>query len=220
MSPKSPPHPWLKPGVLVGALIPLTVMLWRGTRGELGADVIATVLNQLGYLALTLLVATLLCTPLKIVTGWAWGIRLRRMLGLLAFLYASLHFLTYLVVDQSLNMRAVIADIAKRKFILVGFLALLILIPLAITSTNKMVRRLGFARWKRLHRLAYVAGCLGAIHFIWRVKIDVREPLVFATILAAGLAMRAFVALRTRAKKRRPRSVSAPSPSLPAARSL
>jgi sulfoxide reductase heme-binding subunit YedZ len=200
--PENTPLPWLKPGVFVGALAPVAVIIWRGTHGQLGADIVATVLNQFGYLALTLLVASLLCTPLKIVTGWSWSIRLRRMLGLFAFLYASLHFLTYLLVDQSLNLRAVFEDITKRSFILVGFLALMILIPLAITSTNKMVRRLGFVRWKRLHRLVYVAGCLGATHFIWRVKVDLREPLIFSTIVAVALAMRVLNVLRTRERKK------------------
>ena len=147
--------------------------------------------------------ASLLCTPLKIAGGWSWGVRLRRMLGLFAFFYASLHFLTYLIVDQSLNLRAVFDDVTKRNFILVGFLALVTLIPLAITSTNGMVRRMGFVRWKRLHRLAYVAGCLGALHFIWRVKVDLREPAIFASILAAGLVLRGFDTVRKRRRKRR-----------------
>jgi len=198
--PQNVPHPWLKPGVFVGGLIPLIVLIWRGTHGLLGADVVAVVLNQLGYLALTFLAATLLCTPLKIVAGWTWGIRLRRMLGLFAFFYASLHFLTYLVVDQTFNLDAVLADITKRKFILAGFLALVILIPLAITSTQKMTRRMGFVRWKRLHRFAYLAGCLGAIHFVWRVKIDVLEPLIFFAIITGGLALRAFEAFRSTKK--------------------
>jgi len=199
--PQNVPYPWLKPGVFAGSLIPLVVMTWRGTRGELGADIVAIVLNEFGYLALIFLAATLLCTPLKIVTGWTWGIRLRRMLGLFAFFYASLHFLTYVVVDQTLNLGAVLADIAKRKFILVGFLTLVIMIPLAITSTQKMTRRLGFVRWKRLHRLVYLAGCLGAIHFIWRVKIDLLEPFIFFAIIAGGLALRVFEAFRKPEKK-------------------
>jgi sulfoxide reductase heme-binding subunit YedZ len=180
-SPKAP-LPWLKPGVFVGALVPIPVIVWRGTHGQLGADIIATVL--------------------KIVTGWSWGIRLRRMLGLFAFFYASLHFLTYFVVDHALNLQIVVEDITKRKFILVGFLTLVLMTPLAITSTNKMVRRMGFVRWKRLHRLAYVAGCLGVIHFIWRVKADVREPLIFAGILGAAFALRLLDVLRTRTQKK------------------
>jgi sulfoxide reductase heme-binding subunit YedZ len=200
--PQNARHPWLKPGVFVGALVPLAVIAWRGTHGQLGADVVAIVLNQFGYLALTFLAAALLCTPLKIATGWTWGIRLRRMLGLFAFFYAALHFLTYFVVDQALNLRAVLADIAQRRFILVGFLTLVILVPLAVTSTQRMVRRMGYARWKRLHRLAYLAGCLGAVHFVWRVKKDLREPLIFCAVIAAGLAFRGFDALRQRARKR------------------
>ncbi len=198
---KKGPLPWMKPGVFAGSLVPIPVMIWRGVHGELGADIVATVLNQLGYLALTFLTASLLCTPLKIVTGWTWGIRLRRMLGLFAFVYAALHFLTYLLVDQSLNLPIIIEDITKRKFILVGFTTLVILIPLAVTSTNRMVKRMGFVQWKRLHRLAYVAGCLGVIHFIWRVKADLREPLTFAGIIAASLALRAMHSLRARTKK-------------------
>ena len=132
---------------------------------------------------------------------------MRRMLGLFAFFYASLHFLTYFIVDQSLDLSMVIADITKRKFILVGFLALVTLIPLAWTSTKNAVKRMGFARWKLLHRLAYVAGGLGVIHFIWRVKIDLREPLIFAAILSTGFALRIFEMLRKRAKK--PRKVVA-----------
>lgn len=201
MPAKPRPHPWLKPGVFIGACVPLAVIIWRGTHGQLGADIVATVLNQLGYLALTFLVASLMCTPLKIATGWTWGIRLRRMLGLFAFFYASLHFLTYFVVDQSLDLSMVIADITKRKFILVGFLTLVILIPLAWTSTNNAVKRMGFARWKILHRLAYVAGSLAVIHFIWRVKADVREPMIFAVILGTGFLLRIVDALRKRAKR-------------------
>jgi sulfoxide reductase heme-binding subunit YedZ len=192
----------MTPGVFIGACVPLAAIIWRGTHGQLGADAVASVLNQLGFLALTLLVASLMCTPLKIVTGWTWPIRLRRMLGLFAFFYASLHFLTYFIVDQSLDLSMVIADITKRKFILVGFLALVTLIPLAWTSTKNAVKRMGFARWKLLHRLAYVAGSLGVIHFIWRVKIDLREPLIFATILGVGFALRILDSVRKKAKKR------------------
>lgn len=204
MTVKSPPHPWLKPGVFAGAPIPIVVMAWQAANGQLGADPVAAILNQFGYLALMFLVATLLCTPLKIVTGWTWGIRMRRMLGLYAFLYASLHFLTYLVIDQNLNLGVLLSDIAKRKFILVGFLALLIMVPLAITSTNTMVRRLGFARWKLLHRLTYLACGLAAIHFIWRVKVDLLEPIVFTVIIGAALALRLIDTLRPQSRKPAP----------------
>jgi len=200
MPPRPSPQPWLKPGVFAGALVPLVVMIGLAATNMLGADPVALALNQFGYLALTFLAATLLCTPAKILLGWTWPIRLRRMLGLFAFFYASLHFLTYAVVDQSLNVGAVIADITKRNFILVGFLALVLMVPLALTSTNKMVRRLGFPRWKRLHRLTYIVGCLGAIHFYWRVKADIREPVVFAGVIGAALAIRLVDALYHRLK--------------------
>ncbi|MEW5876116.1 MAG: protein-methionine-sulfoxide reductase heme-binding subunit MsrQ, partial [Candidatus Zixiibacteriota bacterium] len=195
MPPRPSPQPWLKPGVFAGALVPLAVMIGLAATNMLGADPVALALNQFGYLALTFLAATLLCTPAKILLGWTWPIRLRRMLGLFAFFYAALHFLTYAVVDQSLNVGAVITDITKRNFILVGFLALVLMVPLALTSTNKMVRRLGFPRWKRLHRLTYIVGCLGAIHFYWRVKADIREPVVFAGVIGAALAIRLVEAL-------------------------
>jgi sulfoxide reductase heme-binding subunit YedZ len=201
--PKNAPQPWLKPGVFAGALIPLVVTLWRGLTGALGADVVAVVLNQLGYLALTFLAASLLCTPVKILTGSGVAVRLRRMLGLFAFFYAGLHFLTYLIVDQGANLSAVLEDITKRNFILAGFLALVLLIPLAATSTNGAVRRMGFSRWKRLHRLAYVAGGLGALHFIWRVKTDYREPLVFVALIAAGFVLRAVAAFQSHVRPRK-----------------
>lgn len=200
MPPRPSPQPWLKPGVFAGALVPLAVMIGLAATNMLGADPVALALNQFGYLALTFLAATLLCTPAKILLGWTWPIRLRRMLGLFAFFYAALHFLTYAVVDQSLNVGAVITDITKRNFILVGFLALVLMVPLALTSTNKMVRRLGFPRWKRLHRLTYIVGCLGAIHFYWRVKADIREPVVFAGVIGAALAIRLVEALYHRLK--------------------
>lgn len=204
MGARSAPHPWLKPGIFVGCLAPLGIMIWRGSQGQLGADLVASVLNQLGYLALTLLVASLSCTPMKILTGWTWPIRLRRMLGLFAFFYAALHFLTYFVVDQGLDLQTVFADIVKRKFILVGFCALVVLLMLARTSTQAAVKRMGFARWKRLHRLAYLAGSLAAVHFIWRVKADLREPLIFLAILGIGLLLRVLDKWRSQARKVRP----------------
>ncbi len=186
------PLPWLKPGVFAGSLIPLAVTGWRGFHDQLGADAVAAALNQLGYLAFLFLTATLLCTPVRIASGWSWPVRLRRMLGLFAFFYASLHFLMYFTVDQSLNLRDIYNDIMKRKFILAGFLTLLILIPLAATSTNRMIRRLGFLRWKLLHRLSYLAGILASLHFIWRVKKDLTEVLIFCAILTFGFLIRIF----------------------------
>ena len=196
--PGTVPLPWLKPALLAGALVPLVVMIARGLNGELGANPIGEALNQLGLLALIFLVAALVCTPLKLLFGWTWPIRIRRMLGLLAFFYAALHVSTYTGLDQFFDWPAIYADVTKRKFICVGLAAFVLLIPLALTSTNAAVKRLGFVRWKRLHRLAYVVPILAVVHFILRVKKDEREPMTYAVILAALLAIRVAAAARDR----------------------
>jgi methionine sulfoxide reductase heme-binding subunit len=184
------PYPWLGPGVLMGALVPLAAIAWRGWHGELGATPIAQALNQVGLVALVFLVAALACTPAKRLFGWTWPMRIRRELGLLGFFYALLHVGTYVGLDQGFDWAAIWADVSKRKFIFVGALAFVLLIPLAATSTAGSVRRLGHARWARLHRLAYIAPMLVALHFYWRVKSDVSEPLVYAAVLATLLAAR------------------------------
>lgn len=194
----NPSLSWLKPAFLVGGLSPLAVMALDFARGTLGANPIERALNQTGMLALTVLVASLACTPLKTVAGWTWPMRVRKLLGLLAFFYALLHFTIYVVLDQGLRLDALLADIAKRPFITVGFLALVLLVPLAVTSTQRMVRRLGFPRWQRLHRLVYVAVSLGVVHFVWRVKQDVTEPLVYGGVLALLFALRVAESLRKR----------------------
>jgi sulfoxide reductase heme-binding subunit YedZ len=205
---RKPPHPWLKPGVFVGALAPLAILLRRAWTGALGADPVAEALNQLGLVALIFLVASLACTPLKTIFGWTWPIRIRKELGLFAFFYAALHVLTYSGIDQRLDFRAILADVVKRKFIFVGFAAFVSLIPLAVTSTQGSVKRLGFARWKRIHRLAYVAGALASIHFIWRVKADVREPVLYAGMLGTLLVVRAVTYARARFAGNEPRRAS------------
>ena len=186
----SGPVPFLKPAVFAGSLFPVVALAIRAARGQLGANPIATGLNQLGLVALVFLVASLACTPLKLLFGWTWPIRIRRMLGLFAFFYALVHVATYSGIDQGFDWKAILADVTQRKFIFVGFAAFVLLIPLAATSTDKMVRRLGFARWKLLHRSAYVAAILGVIHFVWRVKKDLTQPAIFAALLAALLAVR------------------------------
>jgi sulfoxide reductase heme-binding subunit YedZ len=195
-------RPWLKPAVFAGAFAPLVLILWQAIRGELGANPVAEALNRLGLTALVFLLASLACTPLRETLGWTWPIALRRMLGLFAFFYACLHFGTYAVLDQSLHGAAILADVTKRKFIFVGFSAFVLLIPLAATSTAAAVRRLGFQRWKRLHRLVYVIGILGAVHFWLRVKKDVREPAIYAAVLAVLLLARVGVVIRDRARRR------------------
>jgi len=201
----SSPTPWLNPALVVGGLSPLLLLAVQGPRGELGPNAIEAALHQTGLLALVLLLASLACTPLRLVAGWTWPARVRRTLGLLAFTYAVAHFLVYAVLDQGLAWSALWADVTERPFITVGFAALVLLVPLALTSTNRWVRRLGFPRWQRLHRLAYVAAALGVVHFVWRVKKDATEPLVYGAVLSLLLAIRVGEALR----KRRARAAAA-----------
>ncbi|WP_375761529.1 sulfite oxidase heme-binding subunit YedZ [Corallococcus exercitus] len=190
--------PWLNPAIAVGGLAPLVQLAVLGARGELGANGIEFALNQTGLFALAVLIASLACTPLRLVTGWTWPARIRRTLGLLAFTYAAAHFLTYAVLDQGLDVRAMAEDVFTRPFITVGFTALMLLAPLAVTSTNTWVRRLGFPAWQRLHRLAYVAAVLGVVHFVWRVKKDVTEPVLYGAVLALLFAVRVGEAVRKR----------------------
>jgi methionine sulfoxide reductase heme-binding subunit len=199
---KRGPYPWLKPGVLCGSLAPLAVIILRATQGGLGANPVAEVLNELGLLTLVFLVASLACTPLKAIVGWTWPIRLRRMLGLFVFFYAVLHLCTYTALDQGFDWRAIWEDVTKRRFIYVGFSAFMLLIPLAITSTSCAVKRMGFVNWKRLHRLAYVAAVLGIVHFTWRVKKDMREPMTYAAVLGLLFLVRVLFSLHERLRTR------------------
>jgi sulfoxide reductase heme-binding subunit YedZ len=189
---------WLKPAIVTGALVPLAATLADAARGALSANPIAEALNRFGLLALIFLILALAMTPLRALFGWAWPIRVRRMVGLFAFFYAALHLTTYVAIDQGLALGAVFEDVLKRKFIFVGFAAFLLLVPLAITSTNAMVRRLGYRNWQRLHRIAYAATILGVIHFVWRVKTDVTEPAIYGALLAALLGFRVVRAIRNR----------------------
>lgn len=204
------PFPWLKPGVFAGALVPLAGLALQGARGTIGADPVAIVLNRFGLLALIFLLACLACTPAKILLGWTWPVRIRRMLGLFAVFYAALHFVTYVAVDQGFDWRVLWADVTQRKFMIVGFAAFLTLLPLAATSTDASVRRLGFQRWKALHRLVYLAAGLAVVHFLWRVKLDITQPLTYAVLLGALLLVRLGQSVRTR----RARARRAPAASL------
>lgn len=188
------------PKVLVWALAPAPAALtaFRFATDRLGANPIAEALNALGLWTLILLLASLACTPIKILTGWNWPLRIRRLVGLFAFFYGCLHFGVYLGLDQLFDWGEIGKDIVKRRFITVGFAAFVLMVPLAVTSTNRMVKRLGFRRWKLLHRLVYVIAVLGVIHFVWRVKGDQAEPWIYAGVLAALLAVRVVDALRPR----------------------
>lgn len=184
------PYAWLKPGVFIGCLVPLALMLSEAARGQLGADPIAIALNRLGLLALITLVGSLAATPLRLVLGWSWPLRLRRMLGLFAFFYACLHVGLYVAIDQGFDLSAILEDVKERKFITAGFAAFVVLVPLAATSPLRVRRALGPKRWQRLHRLVYLAAALAALHFIWRVKRDLTEPALYAMIIAALLITR------------------------------
>lgn len=179
----------LKPLVLVGGLVPFGLLLWGAWRGDLGANPLETVTHTTGDWALRFLLLTLAMTPLRRLLGQAWPLQLRRMLGLFAFFYASMHLLVWLVLDQEMAWRNILADIAERPYVTVGFLAWLLLVPLALTSTRGAMRRLG-RNWSRLHRLVYPIGILGVLHFLWLVKADLFEPLVYGVILALLLAFR------------------------------
>jgi sulfoxide reductase heme-binding subunit YedZ len=157
--------------------------LWAAWADTLGAEPIESITHRTGDWTLRLLLITLTVTPLRRFTGWGELVRLRRMLGLFAFFYAVLHLLTYLVLDQGLDLAFVAEDIVEHPYVLVGFSSFLLLVPLAATSTNSMMRRLGGRRWKQLHRLVYVAASGGVLHFLWLVKSDLREPLLYAALL-------------------------------------
>jgi len=179
--------------------VPFASIAWRIYRHRLGANPITTALNQIGLLALIFLIASLSCTPLKIAFGWTWPLRVRRTLGLCAFFSALTHFSVYFALDQNFALGSVIKDVLKRPFIAVGFAALVLLVPLAVTSTKRSVSRLGFPRWQSLHRLAYPIGVLGVTHFYLRVKADHTQPISYGLVLALGFALR----LAARAKKSR-----------------
>ncbi|MCY4452956.1 MAG: sulfoxide reductase heme-binding subunit YedZ [Immundisolibacterales bacterium] len=181
---------WLKAAVFLAALVPFGMIAAGAWSGDLGANPVETLIHHFGDWALRLLLATLAVTPLRRLTGWNQAVRLRRMLGLFAFFYASLHLATYFVLDRSLLLEEILDDLTERPYIMVGFAAFVLLVPLAATSTNAMIRRLGGRRWRALHRVVYVAAAGGVIHFWWLVKADVREPLIYAAVLVLLLALR------------------------------
>jgi sulfoxide reductase heme-binding subunit YedZ len=196
---------FVKPLVFLACTTPLLYLLWRafelgGT--DLGANPVEKVQDTLGQWGLRFLVITLAITPLREWLNALWLVMLRRMLGLFAFAYVLLHFLTWLILDQGLYWSGILADIAKRPFITIGFAALLLLAPLAITSTNTMMRRLG-KRWKSLHRLIYPICLLAVWHYYWQVKADVREPLVYFAIVCVLLGWRVWK-VRSRSIARAP----------------
>lgn len=188
--------------VFVVALIPLIKLAILGYLHALGANPIEKITRTTGYWTLSFIIISLAITPLRRLTGFSWVVRLRRMLGLFAFFYASLHFLTYLVLDQFFDWASIVKDIAKRPYITVGFFSFLMLAPLAITSSNRMIKAIGGKRWLLLHRLIYLIAIGGVVHYWWLVKKDITNPLNFALILALLFASRLYYWLRGRIKAR------------------
>ncbi|HSE12612.1 MAG TPA: protein-methionine-sulfoxide reductase heme-binding subunit MsrQ [Rudaea sp.] len=173
----------LKPALFAICLAPFAWLVWDAVHDTLGTDPVAQLEHRSGDWALRLLLVTLAITPLRRITGWAELVRFRRMLGLFAFFYACVHLTIYVVIDLGGYWSQLFADIAKRPYITVGFGAWLLLVPLAITSTRGMMRRLG-RDWQRLHRLVYVIALLAVLHFLWLVKADHREPLIYLAAFA------------------------------------
>jgi len=193
----------VKPIWFIACLTPFLFLLFDAFYADgrgLGADPIEVIQDRMGIWGLRMLLLTLALTPLRLLTGRVWLIQLRRMTGLFALFYISLHFLNYMTLDQGLAWHFIIEDILERPFITIGMLALLGLIPLGITSTNGWRRRLG-ANWKTLHKLIYLIAILGCWHFWWQVKQDVTEPLVYALIVTGLLGFRWFIRHRSRVSK-------------------
>jgi len=194
----SPPVKWIKIPVFLVCLLPAMHLLWRGLHQDLGANPVEAITDTTGDWTLRFLLITLAITPVRKIANQPWLIRFRRMFGLFAFFYACLHFTTYIWLDQYFDLRSMIKDGGKRPFITAGFTAFVLLIPLALTSTTGWIRRLGGARWQKLHRLIYVSGLAGAIHYYWKVKSDVREPVFYLAIVLLLLTFRVVTAARTR----------------------
>ncbi len=174
------------------SLLPFLLMGWDWWRGKLGANPVEFITRTTGVLALLFMVITLLVTPLRKWTGWNWLARHRRMFGLVAAFYGLAHLLTYLVFDRDLHLSTVPADVWKRPFIALGMLAFLLMVPLAATSTNGMIKRLGGKRWTRLHRLTYLIAIAGVVHYWLIVKSDITYPAVFAAFVAVLLGYRLY----------------------------
>ena len=184
---------WIKVAVFVACLTPLGMLAWDAYTQNLGANPIEKITHSTGDWTLRFLLITLSITPARKLLGLSNLIKFRRMLGLYAFFYGSLHFLTYIWLDKFFNLHEMMADIEKRKFITIGLTAFTLLIPLAITSTTGWIRRLGGKRWQMLHRLIYISAICGVIHYLWLVKADIRKPLECGAILAVLLSYRIIV---------------------------
>ena len=192
---------YIKPLVFILCLIPLVLGIWDGVTDQLGANPIEEITHRTGDWTLRLLLLPLAATPARRLFSWSWPLRVRRMLGLYVFFYACLHMLTYFVLDQFFDWDEILKDIIKRPYITIGFSAFVLLIPLAITSTNAMMRRLG-KRWGQLHQLVYVIAVFGILHYLWLVKADYLQPLIHAGILLVLLLLRAWFQRQARPARR------------------
>ncbi|MGA3210041.1 MAG: protein-methionine-sulfoxide reductase heme-binding subunit MsrQ [Terriglobales bacterium] len=188
----------LKVAIFLACLAPLGLLGWKGLHDGLGANPIEVITHSTGHWTLIFLLVTLSISPLRRITGQPRLIRFRRLLGLYAFFYGCLHFTTYIWLDKFFDVHDMLKDIAKRPFITIGFTAFALMIPLALTSTQGMIRRLGGRRWASLHRLIYFSGIAAAVHYYWAVKKDVRLPLLAAGILGLLLAYRVMAWLLSR----------------------
>ena len=199
---RNPQFPLLKPLVFLTSLLPFLWLVFRTFTGRLSVNPIEDITLTTGIWSLRFLLITLAITPLRRITGWNRVIQYRRMLGLFAFFYAVLHLLTWVVLDQFFAWDLMTKDLAKRPFITMGMIAFALMVPLAITSTKGWIRRLG-RRWQVLHRLIYVSALAALLHFVWKVKVVVGEPVYYAGILAVLLGFRAAWYLRSAAVRRR-----------------
>ena len=187
-----------KPAIFLACLAPLGYLVWGGLHNELGANPIEKITHTTGDCTLTFLLITLSITPLRKLTRQYWLINLRRMLGLFAFFYGTLHLMTYVWLDKFFDVHAMLADIAKRKFITAGMTAFALMFPLALTSTKWSIRKLGGKRWQALHRLIYFSAAAGVIHYIWLVKADLKKPLEYAAVLGVLMLYRLVVWIGSR----------------------
>ena len=193
-----------KPAVFVACLLPALLIVGDtfGITGSLGANPIEAILDRFGNWAIRFIMIALAVTPLRRITGWNWLTRFRRMLGLYAFFYSLMHFTTWLVLDRELRLADIVEDLTLRPFITLGFVAVVLLTAMAITSFTALRRRMG-KRWQSLHNTVYVVGILAVWHYWWQVKKDITEPLIYAAILAALLAIRIYWRYRRRRKQHR-----------------
>jgi methionine sulfoxide reductase heme-binding subunit len=187
-----------KPFVFLLCLVPFLLLIWGALTANLGANPVETITHTTGDWILRFLLITLSITPLRLLTGWNWLIRFRRMTGLFAFFYSILHFAIYWVSKFGLSWTEMWQDISTHLYVFVGFTGFVLMIPLAITSTKKWISRLGGKRWQKLHRLIYLSAICGVLHYLWLVKLDITNPVRYAVVLAVLLLFRVWTVVRPR----------------------